>query len=389
MERTTLKYRLHVHNVVHEPEGCAGEVDESIFQGTVRDLERLFEVVTKDLKLKALGFKLSGSQLTYGVVESFSELPFGVTDVQGPASYSLVRKNGVNYFRHSSHSPKHYLRPPYALVLKVDPENRVTIQIPPDEDIALFGIKPCDLQAIKVLDGMLKDLDPIYTKKRENIKLVIVEECVEPSDVCFCGSIGSGPNVERDFDLSFARLNGRVLFKVGSDKGRDLANRLNLGKADESTIRVYKDAIERARARTRAIGAVGEVMNALKKSIADVDLWKELSSRCVGCANCNMVCPTCFCVEFYDEVDDEGNDVRGWKWIGCNSYVYGQVAGLHFRPEQYMRYRHFILHKFLFYPLQVGLVGCVGCGRCITWCPMAIDIRETVRRVIAKYAGGG
>jgi len=350
----------------------------------IEDLKKLFSILANELRV--IGFRYLGNSVAYGTIESFDEIPTKVTDIQRAASYTLIKKEGVNYFRHNYYSPKYYLHPPDTIVFMVNSKNIVTMQIPEDEGIALFGIKPCDLYSIKVLDGILKDRDPIYTKRRENIKFVLVEECIEPSDVCFCGSIGSGPDAKQDFDLAYARLSEEeVIFKVGSNKGEEIVSKLNLVEASENIVKVYKDAIEKARIKTMAIDNINKSMEALKRSITDKDLWKELSSKCIGCANCNLVCPTCFCTEFYDEIDDEDNAIRGRKWIGCNSYVYGQVAGMHFRPEQYMRYRHFILHKFVFYPMQIGLIGCVGCGRCITWCPMAIDIRETLKKVTAKY----
>jgi len=357
----------------------------TVYRGDVADLRRLFNALMSDLGLKVLGFKYFNSSVVYGVLESFDEYPIGVSDVQKPSSFAIVRRGDGGFFRHSSYSPKHYLHPADTVIFAVDAENRVKMQVPKEEAVALFGVKPCDLYAIRVLDGVLRDRDPIYTRLRDNVKFIVVEECVEPSDVCFCGSTGSGPDVKGGFDIAFARLGDVVVFKVGSEAGGKILARLGLREADEETLKLYRETLDRARAKTRVIDDLSRAVEALRRSIPDKDLWKEVSSKCIGCANCNLVCPTCFCTEFYDEVDGEGNAVRGRRWIGCNSYVYGQVAGMHFRPEQYMRYRHFVLHKYVYYPKQVGLVGCSGCGRCITWCPVGIDIRETIRRVVSKY----
>lgn len=287
-------------------------------------------------------------------------------------------------FRHSFTSPKLYLHPPEQLVSTVSPDYKILGDNMDNDRVILFGIKPCDLRAINILDSILGlNKHPIYTRRRNSVAAVVVEECLEPGETCFCGALGTGPDVSQGFDIAYARLNENlVLFKHGSDIGKEVIARANLAKADRDTVSLYQELISRCRKATETrIPSINKIENSLKKSMNNTQLWSKLSSRCVGCGNCNYVCPTCFCIEIEDIVL-EGLSRRIAKWIGCLTYTYGQVAGGHFRPRLYTRYRHFVLHKFLFYPMQINSIGCVGCGRCITWCPLGIDIRDTLREVV-------
>jgi ferredoxin len=221
-----------------------------------------------------------------------------------------------------------------------------------------------------------------------------VEECLEANSNCFCGAVGSGPSVEDGFDVAYARLDEkRVFFKYGSELGRDILFKLGLKPASEREVGEYREKIESTRESTsRAFRKVmREVQENLLKKAGDRDLWLKVSDDCVGCGNCNFVCPTCFCLEFEYSINEENMGVKTALWTGCLLYTYGQVAGGHFRRELYTRYRHFLLHKFVFYPRQTGLLGCVGCGRCITWCPMGIDLRKSVNSVArgGVNEGGG
>ncbi len=353
-----------------------------MYEGSVRDVGKLLSMLSSLLNLKVVGLKYVNKSFTYGELGSIEELPLSVEDVQAPSSYKLVEEGASARFRHSFPSLKYFLYPPAQEVLYIDKDFGLREAKVDYGNIALFGIKPCDLYSMRVLDGILMNRDPYYTSARSSVKVVVVEECVKPSNVCFCGSVGTGPGVSSGFDVAFARLsNGVVVFKSGSSIGADLLKRLNVKKAGDRTVAEYGEAMGEALKSTKVLPELNALTNALEKSINNVELWNKVSKKCVACSNCNMVCPTCFCTEFFDEAELDGSARRLKKWHGCLSYSYGLVAGGHFRPKLYMRYRHFILHKFLFYPRQVGLIGCVGCGRCITWCPLGVDIRETLWEV--------
>lgn len=351
--------------------------------GGLKDLERLVtELKLRGLKL--LSYKLRGDMPLFWEIDSIQDTPLGYSDVQNPGSYQLIREE-EGFFRHTQYSIKNILHPPVQEVLKISEDFTVAQSMAEYSPTALFGVKPCDLASLKVLDRILEG-DDAYKARRNGVELIVVEECVKPGGTCFCGSMGTGPAASGGYDLAYARLGSVVVFKVGSDRGLGIVENLKLSPAPDHVVNEYLKVMEEARRESSKAPSIEEVSKALEKAVGLEELWRDLSARCVGCTNCNMVCPTCFCSEFVDYVKLSGEANRARQWFGCLSYTYGQIAGMHYRPELFMRYRHFILHKFLFYQKQVGLPGCVGCGRCITWCPMGIDLREVISRVV-NYVG--
>ena len=356
------------------------------------DLDRLIRVLKEALNLQVQGYRYHAGSVSWGEINGVADLPLNVEDHVEPGLYRL--KEGFR-FRHSSVSPKILLLPSEQVLL-YESEDYSRVEVPGTDmrQTALFGIKPCDRKAIEVLDHIIGSRNPVYASRRRSIGAIIVEECLEPNNNCFCGAVGSGPSVEDGFDVAYARLDEkRALFKYGSELGREILVKLGLKPASEREVSGYREKIESTRESTsRAFRKVmREVQENLLKKAGDRDLWLKVSEDCVGCGNCNFVCPTCFCLEFEYSINEENMGVKTALWTGCLLYTYGQVAGGHFRRELYTRYRHFLLHKFVFYPRQIGLLGCVGCGRCITWCPMSIDLRKSVNYVArgGVNEGGG
>ena len=351
------------------------------YKGSERDLLRIYGFVRS---IGAVyGYVKSGDGIEFGCIEDASEIPLDLTVVQRPGYYKVSSGFG---FTHSFQSPKTFLYPPRMTVAIVRED--LSVEIPEDnisEEVVLFGIKPCDLAAIRVLDELFSlNFNPYYFNRRRKIVGIIVEECLYPGETCFCHFLGTGPEAVDGFDLAYARIGKDfVLFKAKSPFGKIVASKLGLEKAGEDDVNTYRKLVEEAKKKTSIGVSVEDVRKTLSISIVDEDLWKELSKKCLGCANCNMVCPTCFCTEILDEIED-GVSRRVAHWVGCLSHVYGLVAGGHFRGQFYTRFRHFVLHKYLFYPKQTGLLGCVGCGRCIVWCPVGIDVREAIRTVFDK-----
>ncbi len=339
-------------------------------------LEILFKEL-QHLNYVVVGYKVVDNVLRLTKLDSFKELARDVEDVQNPGKYSLIPGS---FYRHGPDSPKIYLYPPEHLLFTVSPEWKVELPTTPEDYIAFFGIKPCDLASIKVLDRVLLDVDEYYRTLRKRL-VVIVENCTQPGNTCFCATMGTGPRAMNGFDIAFTRLGDKLVIEAGSEFGLKLLNLLELEPIDDTTYRDFESTIRRATDKAKAGFELENLPELLELNI-ESKVYKEITERCLGCSNCNMVCPTCFCFDVLDIPELNGSAKRVRVWDGCLNFVYAQVAGGHFRRDLWARYRHFILHKFTYWIKQFGTYGCVGCGRCITWCPTGIDIRESVRKVL-------
>ena len=311
-------------------------------------------------------------------MKEFSEIPRGIEDIQKPGMYKLVRGE---FFRHGPDSPKKFLFPPRLLLFRVSKD--WTIEIPEVEEklIAFFGIKPCDLAAIKAMDEVQGELgDPYYRLIRKNL-LIIVENCIEPGETCFCSTMETGPIAGSGFDIAYTRVEDFIVFSADSEIGVNLLKELNLRPLDSEKSTKYAKAIKRAIDKAKANFSIEGLPEKLELSL-NSPAYKEITEKCLGCANCNMVCPTCFCFDVVDVPNLNGTVERIRVWDGCFSYSYAMVAGGHFRPDLWARYRHWLLHKFSYWLKQFGRFGCVGCGRCITWCPVGIDVRESIIKIL-------
>lgn len=357
--------------------------EKRFFIGKIEVLKELISYIRDSMGLKIYGYVVRERGVQWGEIKGLEDVPLNIEDYVEPGLFRV--KPGFR-FRHSFVSPKILLHPPQQLLIA---ESKGFMEYRFDEyggeGVALFGIKSCDLEAIGILDKVLLGKHPVYTARRGSVKLIIVEDCLEPNGNCFCALTGTGPVLNRGFDLSYARLNeDLVLFRIGSSVGEEILRRIGVGEAGGDDVSRYLRSInESIKAMKRGLNIDLEtVTRALKSSIRDESLWRRLSKDCLGCGNCNFVCPTCFCIELNYVVVNNGFAEKIGVWTGCLLYSYGLVALSHFRRELYMRYRHFILHKFLFYPKQIGRCGCTGCGRCITWCPMGLDIRRALEETV-------
>ncbi|WP_322741392.1 4Fe-4S dicluster domain-containing protein [Fervidicoccus fontis] len=341
------------------------------YVGGVSALEKLF-LYFKSNGLNIYGPKKDRNSIIYGELNDFSQLCLSPEGISSKTPQSI----------------KNIVHPSSQLFLKTKSDySSYAVYDNESGDKVLFGIRPCDLNSLYILDKMLSE-DPYYSHRRETIKGIVVQECTIPGKYCFCSKVGTGPNTESGFDISYAFIGEYlVVFKSGSKLGESVLSKLFLREANEEEVKLYNEKIKNAKDTIEKNFPldVKDIEGALEKSINDAELWKEISKDCIGCSNCNMVCPTCTCTEFIDDIRMNGNAERKRIWVGCLSPVYGQIAGMHFRKEQYMRYRHFVLHKFLFSKKEIGTKICVGCGRCIAFCPLRLDLRKTLNSVVSIY----
>jgi len=337
------------------------------------------------------GYGLIGPVLQDGVIlykETGKDyrFPKGLREVQGKGYYRVFR-NGKGYFNyvHGFNSPKHFVYPPEEDLLKVEPNLNQEKSVKA-ERYALLGVRSCDVHALSVLDDVFINKnshpDVLYGKRREGIFIVGVN-CVYTGDTCFCGTMGTGPFIERGYDISVTEIGDKFIVRAGSDKGREVAEKLRGKEADEELLKRERDLIRKAKENTTVEIDITNLYKILMERLESRE-WDDIERRCLACGSCTMVCPTCFCYEIRDEISLDGTlSTRVRKWDVCFREGFSAIHGVPVRSTIKSRYRQWLMHKFSYWMYQFGTYGCVGCGRCITWCPVGIDIREEVKKLIS------
>jgi sulfhydrogenase subunit beta (sulfur reductase) len=339
------------------------------------------------------GFRVVGPVVRDGVIaldeiHTPEDLPAGWSDEQSPGHYRLKPRNGQGFFTHAvgPQNWKKYLFPAEIKLWAAERQNG-TFRIlnnatRPEKPLALFGVRACDLAAIAIQDRVLTGdqyRDPIYSARRKDAFLVVVQ-CTQSQPTCFCASLGTGPKAKRGFDLALTELAGQeepmFVVRAGSKRGAKLLSELETAPAKAEILQHESEAFQAAeRQQVRKVECEG-IKEFLYKSFDD-PRWETLAARCLTCANCTMVCPTCFCTTAEDVNDLSIQHAQRWRrWDSCFTLSFSYIHGGSVRASAVARYRQWLTHKFAAWIDQFGTVGCVGCGRCITWCPVGIDITE-------------
>lgn len=355
--------------------------------------------------LRADGYRVIGPTVRDGavvhdVLEDARALPAGVRDQQGPGRYRLGRREdgalfghglGADTWRHRLHPQRQKLlestRPPGG-PLAILPEPPVA------ERQAFLGVRPCDLRALGIQDRVLAHgdaADPHYVSRRRELFLVAVN-CAEPGETCFCASMGAGPRAQAGFDVALTELleggPHRFVAEVGSEAGGALCSALGLAPAPVGDVAAAAAASERAAGRMGRALDPGEAAALLARN-RESPRWGEIAKRCLSCTSCTLVCPTCYCTTVVDRTDMAGETAVRWRrWDSCHTMRHSYIHGGSVRPTAAGRYRQWMTHKLSTWQEQFGTPGCVGCGRCITWCPAGIDLTAEVAALRATEAGG-
>lgn len=342
--------------------------------------------------LRARGYTTIGpvvrdGAIVYEEVQSVADLPQGWTDEQAAGRYSLQRRADHALFGYvvGPHSWKRFLHPPQQRMWSAERtadgfrvvENR---EEPPK--YAFLGVRGCELSAMDIQDRVFTSGDFIdinYLKNRRR-SFIIAVNCTQAGGTCFCVSMKTGPKVDKGFDLALTELvkdsSSEFLLEVGSKRGETILAELRSRRATPQEIEQAAAAIERAAGQMgRRLDTAG--LKELLYESHDHPHWEDVARRCLTCANCTMVCPTCFCTTVEDRTDLEGNHAERWKrWDSCFTMEFSYIHGGSVRSSAKSRYRQWMTHKLATWIDQFGTSGCVGCGRCITWCPVGIDITE-------------
>jgi sulfhydrogenase subunit beta (sulfur reductase) len=362
------------------------------------DLDALFPAIRK-AGFETLGPTVRDGALVIDTIESTRDLPAGWTDEQSPGSYRLRRRTDEALFAYAvgPTSWKRFLHHPSIRLFQIrsQPESGWTIVSDngPPPKLAFLGIRACELHAFSIRDRVLikgKYAEPDYKQARESVFIAAVH-CSHPAATCFCTSMNAGPRCPDGFDLAITEIlegGHRFLFEVGTEKGRAVLQDVPHREATDLDLDDAEGVINNAKANVRKTLDTRGLKQLLFASVEHPE-WERIARRCLTCTNCTMACPTCFCTNFEDSSDVTGETAERWRyWDSCFSQQYSYIHGGSVRNSAAARYRHWVMHKFAAWWDQFGTSGCVGCGRCITWCPAGIDITEVIRGIRESARGG-
>lgn len=346
-------------------------------------LDRLFDA------LRERGWEVHGPTVRDGAIvlaplSSAAALPDGWTDEMAPGRYRLQRDPQAGRFGYTlAVTPwKRFLFPPDVTLVRMrTSDGRLAVAAgDPAPRRAFIGVRACELAAIAVQDRVfLKGpyVDPVYRERRESVFLVAVE-CRRIGPTCFCASMGTGPRVTEGFDLRLVELRTddgpAYAVEAGSERGLEVLESLPLRAPTAAELAAEQAA---PAGHGRALDTAD--LPALLTAAVESPRWDQVAKRCLACGNCTQVCPTCFCFTFQDASDLAGTATeRVRRWDSCFTPSHSYIHGGSIRPSVRSRYRQWLTHKLGTWHDQFGVSGCVGCGRCIAWCPAGIDLTEEV-----------
>ena len=351
-------------------------------------LEDLIVALRKQ-DFRTIGPTVRDGAIVYDDIETTGDLPIGWTDEQEGGHYRLKRRDDGAAFGYvvGPHAIKRFLHPPkQPLWQAVKTEVGYAFQEPtaPERPFAFIGVRPCDIRAMAIQDRVFEDgayKDTHYQARRKDAFIVAVN-CAEAAPTCFCTSMNSGPKAERDFDLAITELDPggdhRFLIEFGTERGQRLLDAVTHEDATPDDIDKAKTVSSKTAASISR--QMPDNVRELLAGSLDHPRWDEVAERCLTCGNCTMVCPTCFCTEVDEDMVFDGEVIgRSRQWTSCFGIDFSYIHGGSVRHSASSRYRQWMTHKLSSWHDQFGESGCVGCGRCITWCPVGIDITEEAR----------
>jgi ferredoxin len=363
-------------------------------------LDRLLSALA-DRGYQVIGPTVRDKAVVYEEIASTADLPEGLTDEQEGGTYRLRERDddALFGFNVGPNSWKSHLFPPRLTLWRAkrgeDGEigfSQEELDSPPR--YAFVGVRSCDLAAIGVQDRVFmgdSHTDPDYEARRREAFIVAVN-CGKAGNTCFCVSMETGPKAKTGFDLALTEvLEGehRFLVEVGTDRGAELLAELESRQAAEADERAAAQVSEECASQMGRELDTDGIKELLYRNM-EHPRWDEVADRCLTCGNCTLVCPTCFCSTVEDVTDLAGQETEHVRqWDSCFMLDHSYVHGGSVRNSPPSRYRQWMTHKLATWIDQFGTSGCVGCGRCITWCPVAIDITEEAAAIRDSDLGEG
>ncbi len=353
--------------------------------------------------LERAGYRVVGptvrdGAIVYGTIRSVGDLPEGWTDRQEAGTYRLAKRDDGALFGYNvgPHSWKKYLFPPREQLFTLRRDGSASFEVtpPPDDEppLAFLGIRACEIAAMRIQDRVFVGggtPDAGYARRARS-RLVVAVQCGQAGGTCFCVSMGTGPAVRAGYDLSLTELiePGRhdFLVQVGTPEGAGVLADVPMRPATPADLSAGEARVARAAqsmGRTMDTTGVHEVLLRNLES----PVWEDVGRRCLACTNCTLACPTCFCHSTEEVPDLSAERVERWRrWDSCFNLSFSELHNGSVRATVPARYRQWLTHKLATWFDQFGSSGCVGCGRCVTWCPVGIDLTAEVRAIRAADA---
>ncbi|MEM3957171.1 MAG: 4Fe-4S dicluster domain-containing protein [Thermoproteota archaeon] len=280
--------------------------------------------------------------------------------------------------------PKRFFLPQREVVFKHDPKTRALHESMGGLEAVLLGVRPCDASALNIFDSVLlkpPNPDPFYESRRRSITVVSLS-CAKPREECFCNVFEAGPIRGSGEDITLTRITGGFLVEARSRRGQSLvevsaslfeeAGPQHLEEYGELTCRLTREMNSR-------IEISRERLVRLEATL-DEGFFQQAAQRCVECSLCSFTCPVCYCFDTEDYFEKNAY-VRTKGWDTCASPLFTRMAsGLDPRVSRVDRFCHRFCHKLSRIPMAFNSFGCVGCGRCVSLCPVGVDIREVLKR---------
>jgi ferredoxin len=352
--------------------------------------------------IKSEGFELVGPTIREGAVvydriSGVTDLPAGWTDEQDGGTYRLVQRDDKALFGYTGtpQSWKRFLMPPRLRLWTAernDDRFEIVDETSEPPKLALLAVRSCELHAIAIQDRVFLGgsyVDRDYQARRERV-LIVAVQCGRAGGTCFCVSMGTGPRVVDGYDLVLTELidaaRHEFLIEAGTDRGARLLAALPNRAVEDDDVQQAEAVLARTAASMGRSMDTTDIHDLLLGNL-EHPRWNEVADRCLACTNCTLVCPTCFCTSVEDVTDLHGERAERWRrWDSCFTSEFSRVGAGSVRPAIRSRYRQWMTHKLATWYDQFGSSGCVGCGRCVTWCPVGIDITEEVAAIRATDA---
>lgn len=359
------------------------------------DLQHLLDALAQ-AGYRCIGPQVRDGAIVYDTLASAADLPAAYHDHQAPGRYRLERGSTPRCFAWAN-GPQALkplvFRPHESLWRAVrGADGGIAFEsLPPRAGrLAVIGVRACDLAALALQDAhFLKDgaRDPHYAAARDGLFLIAVH-CTHPADTCFCVSTGDGPRTTAGHDLAMAELDDGYIVEAGSERGAGVLAGLALAPASEAQRQqTEREIADGAGRQSRRLP--GRDLRAVLFARLDHPRWEEVAARCLACGNCTSVCPSCFChAEIEHPQLDGAASEHAREWDSCFTMGHSYIHGFTVRADRRTRYRQWLTHKLGSWHEQYGRSGCVGCGRCISWCPVGIDITEEAAAICGDAIHG-